>query len=205
MNIMKLKYILIVAALSVATAFTMDAQVGRRFYIDAGWQFNGTFSNNFVRNASGWGAYAEGGYYILPHVGVGAFASFNTNNEYIPKATYDLGNGADLTTDMAHSLFQIPFGAELRYRFTYTRFQPYVGAKLGANYAEAYRFMSTFGMRDSGWGFYVSPEIGFTWHPFRKSNFGFQLAAYYAYSTNRSEAFNINGINNAGFKLGLSF
>ena len=205
MNIMKLKYILIVAALSVATAFTMDAQVGRRFYIDAGWQFNGTFSNNFVRNASGWGAYAEGGYYILPHVGVGALASFNTNNEYIPKATYDLGNGADLTTDMAHSLFQIPFGAELRYRFTYTRFQPYVGAKLGANYAEAYRFMSTFGMRDSGWGFYVSPEIGFTWHPFRKSNFGFQLAAYYAYSTNRSEAFNINGINNAGFKLGLSF
>ena len=82
---MKLKYILIVAALSVATAFTMDAQVGRRFYIDAGWQFNGTFSNNFVRNASGWGAYAEGGYYILPHVGVGAFASFNTNNEYFPR------------------------------------------------------------------------------------------------------------------------
>ncbi len=202
---MKLKNILIAAALAAVTAVSADAQVGRRWYIDAGWQFNGTFANNFVENASGWGAYLEGGYWMLPHVGVGVFGSFNTNNEYIPKATYDLGNGAALTTDMAHSLFQIPFGAEMRYRFSYRVFQPYVGAKVGAEYSEATRYMSTFGLYDRSWGFYVSPEIGFTVHPFRKSNFGFQLAIYYSYATNRHEAFNINGINNAGFKLGLSF
>ena len=84
-------------------------------------------------------------------------------------------------------------------------FQPYFQAKLGANYAEEYTYLPTMAFKDSQWGFYVSPEIGFTWHPFHKSNFGFQLAAYYSYATNRSRAFGIDGINNVGFKLGVSF
>ena len=90
----------------ILTAICADAQVGRRFYVDAGWQFNGTVSNSFSDNASGWGGYVEGGYYVLPRVAVGAFASFNTNNEYFPKQTYDTGDGTSVTTDMYHSLYQ---------------------------------------------------------------------------------------------------
>ena len=198
------KFVIMTVAV-ILTAICADAQVGRRFYVDAGWQFNGTVSNSFSDNASGWGGYVEGGYYVLPRVAVGAFASFNTNNEYFPKQTYDTGDGTSVTTDMYHSLYQVPFGATLRYRFAWKKVQPYVEAKLGANYAREYELYSTFGARDSQWGFYVSPEIGFTWHPFHKSNFGFQLAAYYSYATNRSRAFGIDGINNVGFKLGVSF
>ena len=193
------------AVVAMLAAVSMDAQVGRRYYVDAGWQFNGAFSNGFSKNASGWGGYIEGGYYFLPRVAAGVFANFNTNNEYFPKRTYDAGNGTAVTTDMYHSLYQIPFGATLRYRFLWKKVQPYVEAKIGANYAREYQLYSIYGAYDSQWGFYASPEIGVTFHPFNKSNIGLQIAGYYSYATNRSRAFGIDGLNNAGFKLGISF
>ena len=167
---------ILAAAVIVMSTAVADAQPGRRYYVDAGWQFNGTVGNGFVTRGNGWGAYLEGGYYVLPRIAVGLFGSFNTNNDYV-----------------------------LRYRFGWKEFQPYVQAKLGANYAEEYAYMPVAVMKDDQWGFYASPEIGFTWHPFHKSNFGFQLAAYYSYATNRSRAFGLDGINNVGFKLGVSF
>ena len=172
------RYILIMAAVAVMAATVAQAQPGRRFYVDAGWQFNATPGNSFASSANGWGAYVEGGYYVLPRIAVGVFGSFNTNNDYVPRMTYFGEDGSALTSDMVNSIYQIPFGATLRYRLAF---------------------------KDSQWGFYVSPEIGFTWHPFHKSNFGFQLAVYYSYATNRSRAFGIDGINNVGFKLGVSF
>lgn len=200
-----MKKMIIIAIAVIATAINMDAQVGRRYYVDAGWQFNGAFSNGFSRNASGWGGYLEGGYYFLPRVAAGVFASFNTNNEYFPKATYMPDSGTAVTTDKYHSLYQIPFGATLRYRFAWKKVQPYVEAKLGANYAREYQLFSVYGVRDSQWGFYVSPEAGVVLHPFNKSNLGLQLSVYYSHATNRSGAFGIGGLNNAGFKLGVSF
>ncbi len=199
------RYIIIAAALIFTGATVADAQPGRRFYVDAGWQFNGTFGNGFVKNASGWGAYAEGGYYFLPRLAAGAFLSYNTNNEYIPRHTTVFSDGTALTSDTNNSLFQLPFGATLRYRLSWKAFQPYAEAKIGANYAKEYTYYPTVAVRDSQWGFYISPEIGFTWHPFHKSNFGFQFAVYYSYATNSSSYFGVNGINNAGFKLGVSF
>ena len=199
------RYILMVAAVAVMAATVAQAQPGRRFYVDAGWQFNATPGNSFASSANGWGAYVEGGYYVLPRIAVGAFGSFNTNNDYMPRKTYVSEDGSALTSDMVNSIYQIPFGATLRYRLGWKEFQPYFQAKLGANYAEEYTYLPTMALKDSQWGFYVSPEIGFTWHPFHKINFGFQLAAYYSYATNRSRAFGIDGINNVGFKLGVSF
>lgn len=200
-----IRNIILSAAAVLIAASVAQAQPGRRFYVDAGWQFNGVVGNDFASSGNGWGAYLEGGYYVLPRIAAGLFGSFNTNNEYIPRQTYSAATGEALTTDMVHSIYQIPFGATLRYRLGWKEFQPYAQAKIGANYAEEYSYMPTMAVTDNQWGFYISPEIGFTWHPFHKSNFGFQLAAYYSYATNRSSSFNINGINNVGFKLGVSF
>ena len=197
--------IMVAAALLLGLSSYAEAQPGRRFYIDAGWQFNGVVGNDFATGGSGWGAYAEGGYYVLPRLAVGMFASYNTNMDYIPRRTYTGTDGAALTTDACNSLFQIPFGATVRFRLGWKEFQPYAEAKVGADYGRAYVYFPTGGLRDTQWGFYASPEIGFTWHPFYKSNFGFQLAAYYSYATNRSDGFGLNGINNVGFKLGVSF
>ena len=168
-------------------------------------QFNATVANEYVESAQGFGAYMEGGYYVTPMLAVGGFASFNTNDKYIPKQTYQLDDNAAITTDLDRSVYQVPFGAELRMRFMRTEFQPYVQAKVGAEYSTQSTYMSTFINRHDNWGFYISPEIGLTMFPFQKEDVGFQIAAYYSYATNRNDKFGIKGLNNLGFKLGLAF
>lgn len=203
----KNKILLAIAAmvLFVVSATPANAQLGRRWYIDAGWQFNMAMSEMVSGSGQGWGAYAEAGGYVLPQLAVGGFVSYGTNNKYFHKKTFVASDGSALTSDYTNSLYQIPFGATLRYRFTRTKLQPYVEARIGAEYSQQSTYMATFRVTDSNWGFYVSPEIGLTWHPFRKTNFGFQLAVYYAHATNRSKVYSMDGIDNLGFRLGLSF
>ena len=182
-----------------------DAQMGKKYYINGGWQFNGTLANDFAESAQGYGAYMEGGYYVTPMFAVGAFASFNTNNEYVPKKTYTLSDQSALTTDLDRSIYQVPFGATMRYRFLRTMFQPYVEAKIGAEYSSQNTYMSTFLNKHDNWGFYISPEIGMTFFPFESTDLGFQMALYYSYATNRNKAIDLTGLNNLGFKLGIAF
>lgn len=201
----KFIYIFTAVAALMLMSTQADAQMGKRYYVNAGWQFNGTLNNEVVQNAQGYGAYVEGGYYVLPGLAIGGFASFNTNNGYFPKQTYTFSDKSALTTDLNKSIYQVPFGSTVRYRFTRSIFQPYIEAKMGTEYSTQSTYMSTYVSRDSNWGFYVSPEVGFTVFPFEKDDFGFQLALYYSYSTNKSSAYDINGLNNLGFKLGIAF
>ena len=182
-----------------------DAQMSKPYYINAGWQFNGTVVNDFAESGQGYGAYIEGGYFVTPMLAVGGFASFNTNNEYVPKKTYTFSDQSALTTDLERSIYQVPFGATLRYRFLRTVCQPYVEAKIGAEYSEQNTYMSTFVNKHDNWGFYVSPEVGLSLFPFEKTDVGFQFAVYYSYATNTNKAVDINGLNNLGFKLGIAF
>ena len=147
----------------------------------------------------------EGGYFITPMLAVGGFASFNTNNEYVPRKTYTFSDMSALTTDLNRSIYQVPFGATMRVRFMRTMFQPYIEAKLGAEYSTQSTYMSTFVNRHDNWGFYISPEVGMTFFPFERTDFGFQVAVYYSYATNQNKAVDINGLNNLGFKLGIAF
>jgi hypothetical protein len=189
----------------VAAAQIADAQMGKRYYVNAGWQFNGTPGNGFVRSAQGDGAYMEMGFYLTPMLAIGGFASFNTNNEYIPKQTYVFSDNSALTTDLVRSIYQVPFGTTVRYRFMRYEVQPYVEAKFGSEYSTQSTYMSTFVNRHDNWGFYISPEIGVTVFPFETTDVGFQVAAYYSYSTNQNKSYDIKGINNLGFKLGIAF
>ncbi|MDE5956468.1 MAG: porin family protein, partial [Bacteroidales bacterium] len=95
----KILYMLPVFAAMILFAGKAEAQMGKRYYINGGWQFNGTVANGFAESAQGYGAFAEGGYYVTPMLAVGGFASFNTNNEYVPKKTYVFDSGEALTTD----------------------------------------------------------------------------------------------------------
>ena len=198
-------YVLATAAAMLLAATQADAQMGKRYYVNGGWQFNGTLANGFAESAQGYGAYMEGGYFITPMLAVGGFASFNTNNEYVPRKTYTFSDMSALTTDLNRSIYQVPFGATMRVRFMRTMFQPYIEAKLGAEYSTQSTYMSTFVNRHDNWGFYISPEVGMTFFPFERTDFGFQVAVYYSYATNQNKAVDINGLNNLGFKLGIAF
>lgn len=195
---------LAVAAVAFS-ASEASAQMGKRDYINAGWQFNGTVGNDFVKSAQGYGAYLEGGYYLTPMVAIGGFASFNTNNEYVPRQTYTFSDKSALTTDLDKSLYQVPFGSVVRVRFLWDEVQPYAQAKIGTEYSTQSTYMSTFVSRQDNWGFYVSPEVGVTFFPFEKTDFGFQAAVFYSYSTNKNKNNSLNGLNNVGFKLGIAF
>ena len=201
----KIIYILAASLALVIFAGEANAQMGKRDYINGGWQFNGTPGNTFAKSAQGYGAYLEGGYYVIPLFAVGGFASFNSNNEYHPKETYTFANQAALTTDLDRSLYQVPFGATMRMRFVRGMFQPYIEAKIGTEYSTQSTYMSTFVSRQDNWGFYISPEIGMTFFPFEKTDFGFHIAAYYSYATNQNKSYDIKGLNNLGFKLGIAF
>lgn len=196
---------MLAATALVLTASEASAQMGKRDYINGGWQFNGTVGNDFVESGQGYGAYIEGGYYLTPMFAIGGFASFNTNNKYIPRQTYTFDDNSALTTDLDRSVYQVPFGMTVRYRFMRTEFQPYFEAKVGTEYSVQSTYMSTFVNRHDNWGFYISPEIGLTFYPFEKTDFGFQIAAYYSYATNRNKSYDISGLNNVGFKLGIAF
>jgi hypothetical protein len=166
----KFLYILVAVSAFMIFAGNADAQMGKKYYVNAGWQFNGTVGNSFVQSAQGYGAYIEGGYYLTPMFAVGGFASFNTNNEYIPKQTYTFSDNSALTTDLDRSVYQVPFGFTMRTRFLRSEFQPYLGTKVGAEFSTQSTYMSTFVNRHDNWGFYMSPEIGFTYFPFEKTN-----------------------------------
>ena len=49
----KLAYILASAAALLLTAATADAQMGKKEYVNAGWNFNATMGNPFVKTAQG--------------------------------------------------------------------------------------------------------------------------------------------------------
>lgn len=198
-------YMLAAVTIFVLAAGQANAQMGKRYYVNAGWQFNGTVANEFVESAQGYGAYFQGGYYITPMFAVGGFASFNTNNKYVPTKTYTFEDNSALTTDLYRSIYQVPFGASMRMRLLRGEIQPYVETKIGAEYSTQSTYMSTFVNRHDNWGFYISPEIGLTFFPFPKTDLGFQVAAFYSYATNVNENIKIKGLNNLGFKFGLAF
>lgn len=201
----KILYIFMAAFALMLSTGKADAQMGKKYYVNAGWQFNGTVGNSFVKSGQGYGAYIEGGYYITPMFAVGGFASFNTNNDYIPKQTYTFSDNSALTTDLDRSIYQVPFGFTMRTRFLRNEFQPYLGTKVGAEFSTQSTYMSTFVNRHDNWGFYMSPELGFTYFPFEKTDFGFQFAVYYSFCTNKNKSYDIKGINNLGLKLGIAF
>ncbi len=201
----KMIYMFAAVMAFMCIAADADAQMGKRHYVNGGWQFNGTLKNEVAESAQGYGAYIESGFYVTPMLAIGGFASFNSNDQYYPKQTYTFADKSALTTDLNKSIYQVPFGSTVRLRFARSMFQPYIEAKIGTEYSTQSTYMSTFVSRDDNWGFYISPEIGMTVYPFQKDDFGFQLAAYYSYSTNKSTTYNLKGINNLGFKLGIAF
>lgn len=182
------------------------AQISLDSYYNIDWQLNMPAGNNFSNDISGWGMNFEGGYYVTQDIAVGAFINFHTNNEYFSRRTLKLSNTLSLNTDQQHQMFTLPFGALVRYRFIESDFQPYVGMKLGACYAEFNNYYYIFMKSQDKWGFYMSPEVGFNWYPWPNS-IGFHMAIYYSFATNKCNimSYSQSNLNNFGLRLGVSF
>lgn len=185
-----------------------QSQITGNGYIDVDWQFNMPIKTGFADKAAGWGMSLDGGYYVTDNIGIGLFMTYSTNNEYVERQTMMLTETSALTTDQLHSIFQLPFGVSARYRFLPDAIvKPYVALKLGTEYSKVSSYYNSFTSRDKGWGFYVCPEIGTTIYFTSSQTVGLHLALYYSYATNKSDVliYDVKGLNNSGFRLGLSF
>lgn len=129
--------VLAITALALVFAMPAKAQLTDNGYANIDWQFNFPLSNHFADKASGWGMSFEGGYYVTPNIALGAFLAYHSNHEYFGRQTLPVGEGGSINTDQQHTLFQLPFGLAGRYTFDRgSAFQPYVGLKVGPQYAE---------------------------------------------------------------------
>ena len=196
-----------VAAIAIAFALPAKAQVTPFTYFNVDWQFNAPISNNFANKASGWGMNFEGGYFLTSNFALGGFLSYHSNHEYFDRQTLPVGESGSLNTDQQHTVFQLPFGLATRYAWNRGgAFQPYVGVKLGAQYAQLKSTFNAFEANEDTWGFYVSPEIGFNVYPWAYGP-GLHFAAYYSYGTNKGDLFtySVDGMNNVGLRIGIAF
>lgn len=194
--------------LLLAAAIPARAQVFPNTYMNVNWQLGVPLDNGFADETSGWGMNFEGGYFVTPAMTVGAFISYQTNLESIPRQTLELGKSAALTTNQKHALFQLPFGVATRYNWlTESVFQPYVGLKLGACWTEMSSYYYVVKQYDDSWGFYLSPELGFSIFPRPDYRLGFHVAVYYSYATNHNDVltYSVNRLNNFGVRVGVSF
>ena len=160
-----LKYISLrafaIAALALVFAMPAKAQMTDNGYANIDWQFNFPLNNHFADKASGWGMNFEGGYFLTSNFALGGFLSYHSNHEYFDRQTLPVGESGSLNTDQQHTVFQLPFGLATRYAWNRgSAFQPYVGVKLGAQYAQLKSTFNAFEANEDTWGFYVSPEIG---------------------------------------------
>ena len=206
-----LKYISLrafaIAALALVFAMPAKAQLTDNGYANIDWQFNFPLNNHFADKASGWGMNFEGGYFLTSNFALGGFLSYHSNHEYFDRQTLPVGESGSLNTDQQHTVFQLPFGLATRYAWNRgSAFQPYVGVKLGAQYAQLKSTFNAFEANEDTWGFYVSPEIGFNVYPWAYGP-GLHFAAYYSYGTNKGDllTYSEDGMNNVGLRIGIAF
>ncbi len=204
----RLRTIAALVALILSTSFPMRAQVLENTYFTIDWQVGIPVGTSFADKASGWGMNFEGGYYILPQLAIGGFLNYQTNLRKVGRETLALSPNTALTTKQKHAVFQIPFGVTSRWLFlTKGIAQPYVGLKLGPNYSQFSSYYYIVQRSVDRWGFYLSPEVGVNLYPNPQRRYGFHVAAYYSYATNRGDlmVYHIDGLNNFGFRFGVVF
>ena len=180
----------------------------KQIHLTVDWQMNAPFSTDFTDKISGWGANIELHYQWTPRWETGLFVSYHSNHDYVDRSTISLSPTETITTDQLRSAFQVPFGLSARYLMGNNKhLQPYAGAKLGVMFARNTTYYGTGGLYDKGYGAYVSPEIGLRFYPGADQRWGFHIAGYYSYATNKTTTLTheIKGQNNAGFRLGLIF
>ena len=205
----KIVYIVCFVLFSSIPVFTMaqDDRQGRTDF-SGHWQLGTPVGDEFAENFGGWGANFEGHYYVTNRIAVGAFVSWQTYIKYYNRQTYPLKSGAgDVTMDKYQTVFELPFGLSSKFHFLPSSglFDPYFGLKLGANYSEQHRYYNIFEDYDDNWGFVVLPELGVTISPLENKAVGLHLALFYSYSTNKSDYFDLSGLSDFGFRVGLNF
>jgi Outer membrane protein beta-barrel domain len=167
------------------------------------WDINIPVNNNFTNKTSLDGFQMDYRKMIKPDLSVGLEINWASYEQYYPRKTYQIPNGA-VTTDFYSYLYTFPLAISVHHYFHgNNKIFPYAGLALGATYAEMKLFYNTYSSSDYNWGFLIRPELGAIVKFSDNSSWGLMIGARYNYSTNTQSNFKINGIQSVGFQLGL--
>ncbi len=208
MKLSTIKRLSLLVGLLLGVALPSKAQLFQNTYMNIDWQINIPLGSDFADKGSGWGANFEGGYFLTDNITIGGFISYSTNIEDIGRETLTISSSESITTSQKHTMFQLPFGASMRYYWGQSDiFTPYAGVKLGAQYMELASYYYLLKNSTDSWGFTLSPEVGLNIYPRSLDKLGFHVAMYYSYATNKSTllTYEVKGVSNLGFRVGVSF
>ena len=199
--------ILVVSVLLLLMGYSTSivAQEENKIFIGMGYNITQPLNNTFTDKTGYWGGYLDAEYYIDKTYSVGFNGSWNTLLKYIPTKTYDIqGEPGNITTDMYHSVFNIPLTVYGRYHFMQNdRFKPFVGLALGVQYTDFSQYYSLFQNTQSSWGFVARPEAGTIMRLTKNEKINLIFGVDYSYSTTKNNNLSINNIQGLGLKIGI--
>jgi outer membrane protein W len=172
------------------------------------WEMCFPTSNKFLNESTfkGWRfEYRKG---VKQNLTIGVAMSWNAFDEYVPTTTYATpSNSKAITTDMIRQVYTLPLTVITHYYFkTKSKlFEPYVGAGVGAQYAEHTAYMNIYELSETNWGFVARPELGTTLSFTHGSPVKVLLGVGYNISTNKNKAFDVNGWTAVTANVGISF
>jgi hypothetical protein len=188
-----------------ATAQSNHPPVFSDEMVNFAWDVNVPVNNNFTNKTSLDGFKLEFRKMVKPDLSVGLEINWAAYDQYTPRKTYQIPNGA-ITTDFYSYLYTFPLALNVHHYFHVSNIiSPYAGIALGATYCEEKLYYNTYVSSDYNWGFLIRPELGAIVKFSENSPAGLLLGVRYSYSTNKQKDFNIDGIQSLGFQLGIVF
>lgn len=159
-------------------------------------------STNFVDETSIRGGQFDFRSFYRSNISTGLTVGWNAYQEYTPRSTYQIENGA-ITTDLTKYVYTLPILLNLHYYYPLNEYvRPYVGGGIGTMYSEREIFFNVYSISESKWGFAVRPEVGILF-PFGSSGLGALVSADYLLATNDSDEVAVNSTNSFNFKVGF--
>jgi outer membrane protein W len=203
-----MKLIFSVLAFSV-TLFSLHVAaqtVSNRDLASFSWEAAFPADNKYLNESSfsGWRfEYRKG---IKKDFTLGVALSWNAFSEYVPTTTYQTPSGTKaITTDMIRHVYTLPITLIGHYYFSTKGkiLEPYAGLGVGAQYAEQLAYLNVYELSETNWGFVARPELGTLFNFGHDSPVKAMLGVGFNISTNKNEAFNINGWNHLTVNVGI--
>jgi len=170
------------------------------------WEISVPTSNNYINatSLSGWRfEYRKG---IKHNISVGVAISWSAFDEYVGTTTYSTPNKTRaITTDMIRQVYALPLTLIGHYYMNTKSkmFEPYLGVGLGTQYAEHKAYLNVYEIVETNWAFVARPEIGTLLKFSNNSPVRGLLSVGFNLSTNKNEAFDVDGWKHLTFNIGI--
>jgi hypothetical protein len=192
-----------ITMLFVLSAVCLHAQLYQSAF-HVGWNTLKPLSDKeFTSKTSSAGARIGFSKFMNDRFGFGIEGSYNTLDDYVPRATYEFPGGA-VTTDIYNYMYYFTVMGNAQYYFVQGKnFIPYASLGMGVAFTEYRIFYNVYEETDSQTSFVVRPEIGTLFRLKEHGSFGFKTSLSYDFAANKSDYFSIDNFSGLNLLFGI--